>query len=51
MALGATERDIMVMVLKSALGLVCAGLVIGAPIAASSRRGVATRLACSRSTR
>ena len=42
MALGATERDIMVMVLKSALGLVCAGLVVGAPIAASSQRVVAT---------
>src|SRR5882672_4017558 len=42
MALGATERDIMAMVLKSALGLVCAGLVVGAPIAASSQRVVAT---------
>jgi len=30
MALGATERDVTRMVLKGALGLVCAGLVVGA---------------------
>ena len=42
MALGATERDVMRMVLKGALGLVCAGLVVGLPIAfwsQPSRRG------------
>ena len=33
MALGATSRDVMRLVLTSALGLVCAGLVIGAPVA------------------
>ena len=38
MALGATGRDVTVMVLKSALGLVCAGLLIGAPIAFASKR-------------
>jgi predicted permease len=32
-ALGATSRDVTRMVLTSALGLVCAGLVIGAPVA------------------
>lgn len=37
MALGATERDIVGMVLKGALGLVCAGLLAGAPIAVWSR--------------
>jgi predicted permease len=38
MALGATRRDVTVMVLRSALGLVCAGLLIGAPIAVSGKR-------------
>ena len=38
MALGATERDVTRMVLKGALGLVCAGLVVGAPIAVWSKR-------------
>jgi len=33
MALGATERDVTRMVLTSALGLVCAGLIVGAPLA------------------
>ena len=33
MALGATEGDVMRMVLTSALGLVCAGLIVGAPLA------------------
>jgi predicted permease len=42
MALGATDRDIRVMVLKSALGLVLPGLVIGAPIALWSQRIVAS---------
>jgi putative ABC transport system permease protein len=42
MALGATRRDVSLMVLKSALGLVCIGLVVGAPIAFSSRRFVAS---------
>jgi ABC-type antimicrobial peptide transport system permease subunit len=32
-ALGATSRDVARMVLTSALGVVCAGLVIGAPVA------------------
>jgi ABC-type antimicrobial peptide transport system permease subunit len=38
MALGATERDVMQMVLTSALGLVCAGLIAGAPIAIWNKR-------------
>jgi ABC-type antimicrobial peptide transport system permease subunit len=42
MALGATERDVTMMVLKSALGLVLAGLIVGAPMAAWSRRVVAS---------
>ncbi len=33
MALGATEGDVTRMVLTSALGLVCAGLIVGAPLA------------------
>ena len=33
MALGATEGDVTRMVLTSALGLVCAGLIIGVPLA------------------
>ena len=36
--LGATRADISRMVLRGALGLVCAGLVIGAPLGALSRR-------------
>ena len=42
MALGATRRDVTRMVLKGALGLVCAGLVVGAPIAVSSKRFAAS---------
>jgi len=38
MALGATRRDVTTMVLKSALGLVCVGLLVGAPLAASGKR-------------
>lgn len=37
-ALGATRADILRMVLRGALGLVCAGLVIGVPLAVLSRR-------------
>ena len=37
-ALGATQSDILRMVLGSALSLVCAGLVIGVPLALLSRR-------------
>jgi len=47
MALGAAKSDISGMVLRSALGLVCAGLVIGVPLALLSRRaatGVVTDL-------
>jgi len=33
MALGATRRHVLGMILRDALGMVCAGLVIGAPIA------------------
>jgi ABC-type antimicrobial peptide transport system permease subunit len=33
MALGATQGDVMRMVFRSALGMVCPGLVIGAPLA------------------
>jgi predicted permease len=36
MALGATRRDVTLMVLKSALALVCAGLALGAPVALST---------------
>jgi len=42
MALGATGGDVTRMVLKSALWLVCAGLVIGAPIAVWSKRVAAS---------
>jgi len=42
MALGATERDVTAMVLKSALELVCAGLLVGAPIAVSCKRFAAS---------
>ena len=38
MALGATRREVTAMVLKSALGLVCAGLAAGVPIAIWSKR-------------
>ena len=38
MALGATRADISRMVLRGALGLVCAGLVIGVPLGLLSRR-------------
>jgi predicted permease len=38
MALGAAKSDISRMVLRGALGLVCAGLVIGVPLAILSRR-------------
>ena len=41
MALGATRGQVMVMVLKSALGLVLAGLAIGIPLAAMSPRVLA----------
>jgi predicted permease len=41
MALGATRNQVVAMVLKSALGLVLAGLVLGAPLAAASRRVLA----------
>jgi ABC-type antimicrobial peptide transport system permease subunit len=37
MALGATRRDVTRMVLGDALGMVCAGLAIGAPIAYRSK--------------
>jgi putative ABC transport system permease protein len=37
-ALGATRADILRMVLRGALGLVCAGLMIGVPLAVLSRR-------------
>ncbi len=42
MAIGATERDVTRMVQKSALWLVGVGLLIGAPIAAGSRRFAAS---------
>ncbi len=45
MALGATRGQVMVMVLKSALGLVLAGLVIGIPLAAMSPRVLARFMA------
>ena len=38
MALGATQGDVMRMVLTSALALVCAGVVVGAPLAFWSQR-------------
>ncbi len=37
-ALGATRGDVTTMVLKGALGLVCAGLAVGVPVAIASRR-------------
>ena len=42
MALGATERDVMRMVLTSALGLVSAGVVVGVPIVFWIRRVAAS---------
>jgi hypothetical protein len=42
MALGETERDLTRMVLRGALGLVCAWLVVGAPIALWSRHVAAS---------
>jgi putative ABC transport system permease protein len=42
MALGATQRDVARMVLNGALGLLCAGLLIGAPIALWTRRVAAS---------
>ena len=41
-ALGATRRDVTSMVLKSALGLVCAGLLVGLPIAVWSKHYAAS---------
>jgi len=42
MALGATRRDVMQMVLRDALLMVCAGLAIGAPLALWSKSIVAS---------
>jgi predicted permease len=42
MALGATRTDVMRMVLSDALGMVCAGLVIGVPLASWGKRVAAT---------
>jgi putative ABC transport system permease protein len=42
MALGATGRDVMRLVLKGALGLVCAGLIAGAPLALWGKRVAAS---------
>ncbi len=42
MALGAITGDITRMVLKGAFGLVCAGLVIGVPVAIVSQRFAAS---------
>jgi ABC-type antimicrobial peptide transport system permease subunit len=42
MALGATTDDIARMVLKGAFGLVCAGLVVGVPVAFASQRFAAS---------
>jgi predicted permease len=42
MALGATTDDIARMVLKGAFGLVCAGLVVGVPVAVASQRFAAS---------
>lgn len=44
MALGATEGDVSRMVLKGALGLVGAGLVVGVPIAVWSKRLAASAI-------
>jgi ABC-type antimicrobial peptide transport system permease subunit len=45
MALGATTRDVMRMVISSALWMVAAGLAFGAPGALSARRAVAALVA------
>lgn len=42
MALGATTGDIIRMVLKGAFGLVCAGLLVGVPVAVASQRFAAS---------
>jgi putative ABC transport system permease protein len=42
MALGATTGDVSRLVLKGAFGLVCAGLVLGVPIAVASQRFAAS---------
>jgi predicted permease len=42
MALGATTGDVTRMVLKGACGLVCAGLVVGIPVAVASQRFAAS---------
>jgi putative ABC transport system permease protein len=44
MALGATRRDVTRMILRSALGLVCAGLVLGAPLAMLVQRALTRAL-------
>jgi hypothetical protein len=49
MALGAAKSDISRMVLRGALGLVCAGFVIGVPLALLSRRAVSRVIADLRS--
>ena len=41
MALGATPRGVIGMVLKSAAGIVIAGLIVGVPVAVAGRRAVA----------
>jgi ABC-type antimicrobial peptide transport system permease subunit len=45
MALGATERNVTLMVVKSALGLVTAGVAAGVPIVLSTRRFAAALVA------
>ena len=45
MALGATSRKVTQMVLLEALGMVCAGLIIGIPLAFWSKRFAATLIA------
>jgi predicted permease len=42
MALGATTGDVTRMILKGAFGLVCAGLVVGVPVAVASQRFAAS---------
>jgi predicted permease len=44
MALGATSADVMRMVLTGALGLVCAGLVVGVPVAMLARHATANMI-------
>ena len=48
MAIGATSRDVIRMVLASALGLVVAGLIIGVPIALWTKGYAASVLAVDR---